>query len=551
MPTINFSLKDLQNLVGKKITLKELECLIQYCKGEIENYDEASDEVTAELGDTNLPYLWSTEGIARLLKSVVGKEKGIPKIKTANSKYEIIVDSSVDAVRPYLVAFAAKGKNMDSCLIEQMIQLQEKLSENFGRKRHKVAIGIYRLEEIKFPVYYKATEPSSVKFIPLDFKKPMTQKEILEEHPKGKEYAYILEGMKRYPILIDSANNVLSFPPIINSSDTGKIEKDDSSIFFEATGTDINALNLVANIFAYALHDRGFGIFSVNIKYKNKSVKTPELKTQTIKLDKKDAERILGLQLKDNEIKKLLEKARYNIKNSLIEIPSYRADILHSIDVIEDIAIMFGYDKIKGLKLTEYTVGRTFEIVDFINSLRDFVIGHGYQEILSPVLCNKETLYDKMNITDFGTIEISNKMSETFSCVRSWLVPVLMDALSKNKHIDYPQKIFEEGIVTVRKGSKAVDYERIAIISAGKNANFTEIKQMLDYLMALIGLEYHVEDTKHESFIDGRVGRVNVRGKEIAYIGEMHPKVLSNFSLEMPVAALEINLTELFQLVKK
>ena len=144
MPTINFSLKDLQNLVGKKITLKELECLIQYCKGEIENYDEASDEVTAELGDTNLPYLWSTEGIARLLKSVVGKEKGIPKIKTANSKYEIIVDSSVHAVRPYLVAFAAKGKNMDSCLIEQMIQLQEKLCENFGRNKVPCLLQSYR-----------------------------------------------------------------------------------------------------------------------------------------------------------------------------------------------------------------------------------------------------------------------------------------------------------------------------------------------------------------------------------------------------------------------
>ncbi len=551
MPTIKFSLKDLQALLNKKITIEELENLLRYCKGEVGSYDKAADEVTAEFADTNLPYLWSTEGIARLLKGVIGKEKGIPKIDVKKSNYDVIVDDSVSNIRPYIVSFAAKNKKVDDYLIKQMIQLQEKLCENFGRRRQKIAIGIYRLKKIKFPVYYKATDPESIQFVPLDFRRSLTQQEILETHPKGKEYAWILKGMKKYPILVDSENNVLSFPPIINSAETGKIEEGDSDLFFEATGTDLKALNLAANIFAYALYDRGFDIYSVNVKYKNSKMITPELKNEKMKIKKEDVEKLLGLVFTDVQIKHLLEKSRYGFSNSVVEIPSYRGDILHGVDLIEDIGIMYGYENIKGRALTDYTTGRTFEIVKFINNIRDLVVGLGYQEIMSPILSNKENLYNKMNIKDFGTIEIANPMSETFSCLRSWLIPILMDVLSKNKHVDYPQKIFEEGLVTVKKDNKAVDYERLAIVSAHKDANFTELKQILDYLMNLNNIKYQIEEIKHESFIEGRVGRVSVNGKNIAFIGEINPVVLKNFNLTVPVAALEINLSDLFEIIRK
>lgn len=543
MPTISFSQKDLEKFVGK---IANLENTLRYCKADIEKKE--GDEISANLADTNLPYLWSTEGIARLLKGVVGKEKGIPKINVKNSDYKIIVDESVNAVRPFIVSFAARGKKVDDYLIKQMIQLQEKLCESYGRRRQKIAIGIYRLNKIKFPVHYKATAPESIEFTPLDYKIAMTQQEILESHPKGKEYAWILKDAKKYPILIDSANNVLSFPPIINSNATGKIEVGESDLFFEATGTDLKALNLAANIFAYALFDRGFEILSVDVKYKNKTVKTPELKTEKIKLDEKEVEKVLGLGLSNTDIKKLLEKARYNVSGNVVEIPSYRGDILHAVDVIEDIALMHGYDKIKGVALTEYTVGRTFAITKFIDSIRELMVGQGYQEIMSPILSNKEMLYSLMNIKDFGTVEIANPMSETYSCVRTWIIPLLMDVLSKNKHVDYAQKIFEQGLITDKNSH---DYERIAVITAHNNSNFTEIKQAFDYLMRLVGAEYTIKEVSHNSFIPGRVARASVNGKDVAYIGEINPIVLRNFGLNVPAAAFELNLTDLFEAIRK
>jgi phenylalanyl-tRNA synthetase beta chain len=157
-------------------------------------------------------------------------------------------------------------------------------------------------------------------------------------------------------------------------------------------------------------------------------------------------------------------------------------------------------------------------------------------------------LYPMMNVDDFGTVEIENPMTELFSCVRTWILPQLMELLSKNKNAEYPQKIFEQGLVTMKKDLK--DYERMAVVVAHTKADFTEIKQALDFMMNNLGVKYEIENTVHHSFIPGRVGRVVVNGKGIAYIGEMHPKVLSNFGLSVPVAAMEINLTDLFETLR-
>ena len=551
MPSITFNLKDLQILIKKKISIAELEELLSYCKAELDYYDKETDEITISLADTNLPYLWSVEGIARLIKGVLGKEKGLSKIKINKSNYKLFVDNSVKDVRPYIAAFVAKRNKISEYLLKQIIQLQEKLSENYGRKRQKLAIGIYPLAKIKFPVYYKAILPETISFIPLDFKKEMTQQEILEEHPKGQEYAYILEDHKRYPLLIDSEKNVLSFPPIINSEKTGRIEEEEQELFFEATGTDLDSVLLATNIFSHALFDRGFSIFSVNINYKNKKIITPKPFNETIKIKKQEIENVLGLKLKDSEIKSLLEKARYKFQNYKIFIPNYRQDIMHPVDIIEDIAIMNGYSTIKELSLEKYTSGKTFDIIKFENKARELMVGQEFQEIFSPTLSNKNLLYNKMNINDFGTVEIKEYMSENYSCVRTWITPVLIQVLAKNKHVSYPQKIFEQGITTIRNGTDITDYERMAALIASDKADYTIARQSIDALFRSLGIVYKIEETKHDSFIEGRVGRVIVNDKKVAYVGEINPRVLETFGISVPVAGFELNLSDLLEAVKK
>jgi len=247
MPTITFSLVDLNNLIGKKITEEKLVELFDYAKAELERKE--GDEITVKFNDTNQPYLWSVEGLAIFFRGVLGLEKGIPKIKIEKSNNKLFVDKSVKTVRPYISAFIAKGVKIDDYLLKQIIQLQEKLCDNYGQRRQKIAIGVYTSKKIEFPVNYKAVDPESVDFVPLDFKESLNLREIIEKHPKGKEYAWILKDEKRYPILLDSRKNILSFPPIINSAELGKIKIGDDEIFFEATGNDENAIRLATNIF--------------------------------------------------------------------------------------------------------------------------------------------------------------------------------------------------------------------------------------------------------------------------------------------------------------
>ena len=551
MPTITFSLKDLQNLAGKKLTIDEVKELAHYGKGDFEGYDEETDEAKIDFGDTNLPYLWSVEGFARLVKGVTGKQKGIPEIKANKGAYEIIVDKSVAKLRPFIACFAAKGSKVDDYLIKQLVQLQEKFCETYGRRRQKVSIGLYSYKRLAFPVHYKAVAPESVEFAPLEFKAKMNLKEILAEHPKGKEYAWTLEGFDKYPILMDDKKEIMSFIPIINSNFTGKIEIGDEDLFFEATGTDEEAVNLAANIFAYALSDRGFQIYSAEIKYPDRKVAAPYLKSETITIKNEQIKQLFDLELKESEVKHLAEKSQYNFNDYKIEIPPYRNDIMHPFDVVEDIGIMYGYDKIKETPLKTFTVGSVLSINDFIDKVRGIAVGFGYQEVMSPILTNKDFLYKKMNVEDFGTIEIEEYMSETYSAVRSWVLPNLMEVFSKNKHVEFPQKIFEEGLINVKKSNGIAEFNRIAIASSHESANYTEIRQVLDYIMKLFGLHCDIEEAEHSSFIEGRCARAVVKGKNVAYLGEINPQVLENWNLEMPVAAMELNLTELFEIIKR
>ncbi|MBU2590061.1 MAG: phenylalanine--tRNA ligase subunit beta [Nanoarchaeota archaeon] len=542
MPTISFSLKELNKLVGKKIVKKDLSPLLEYAKAELDEVN--GDEVFASIGDTNLPYLWSVEGIAILLKGILGVKTGLEQLKFVKSKDSIIVDDKLKSIRPYISAFSVSGAKVDEDLLKQLIQLQEKFCHTYGVRRKKVAIGVYNYDKIKFPINYKAVDPESVHFVPLEFKREMTLGEILEVHPKGIEFKDILKGFDKYPLLMDYDNNVLSFPPIINSNYSGKVDPGNSRLFFEATGTNKEAVTLATNIFAHAFAVRGFKIHSVDVKYGAKKETYPQEFKDSIKLDADYVNKVLGTSLSEKQIVALLKKMRYGFDKGKVLVPDYRLDIMHQVDIAEDVGIALGYDNIKDNKLEYYSTGDSLAITKFIDKIRELVVGMGYQEVMSPILTNKNLLYDMTESKDFGTIEISNFMSENYSAVRSWIIPQLLELLSKNKKEEYPQRIFEEGLVSSKKTLK--DYDRLAVLTAHTKSDFTEVKQVLDYIMNSLNVKYEIKEAEHSSFIKGRVGRVYVNDKSVAYIGEIHPQVLDNFGLQVPVAAFELNLTDLY-----
>lgn len=540
MPTIKFAFKDFQQLLGKKVSIEEFEdMLVLYAKAEVESYDKRTDELAVKLDDTNLPYTWCPEGLARFFKGILGLKKGTPKIKTGASNYEVVVEDSVKNLRPFIAAFVAKGKQIDDYLLKQLVQLQEKFCEGYGRRRQKASVGLYAYKKIAFPVHYKAVPPTAARFIPLDFDKPLNLAEILKQHPKGQQYGWILKNFSNYPLLLDDKGKVLSFPPIINSNSTGRLEVGDTELLFEATGTDEESVNIASSIFAYNLFERGFEIFPATIAYKGRSVKTQALKTEKMRITPQQVEQITGLKVTSSSLAALLQNAGYDTDGSYALIPPYRADIMHFVDIAEDAAIAYGFDRITDEPMTSYTLGAKDKSVQAINSLRKAAIGMGFQEVFSHILTDKKILTATANSK---IVELDNFMSETYSAVRNSLVPQMLDVLSRNKHADYPQKIFEEGILASVEQGKVVESHSIALVSAHSASGFSEMKQYLSAILTPLAAGFTIQPAEHPLFIKGRAGRIVINKKNAGVIGEISPAVLAKWGIEMPAAAVELNL---------
>ncbi|MEE9323502.1 MAG: phenylalanine--tRNA ligase subunit beta, partial [Candidatus Aenigmarchaeota archaeon] len=307
-----------------------------------------------------------------------------------------------------------------------------------------------------------------------------------------------------------------------------------------------------------ALADRGGEIETVDVVLPDRKIETPDMKPKKITVDVDRVKKLSGLDLKVNMIKKLLLKSRYGVeikgKKLLVSYPSYRQDIMHQVDVIEDIIISYGYNRIGPVTSKIASVGKLTDINEFSRKVSEIMIGVGGQEVLSYILTSRDNLVKKMSLGGMKAIEVENPVSKNWCVFRTWIIPSLIEFIGKNTNREYPQNVFEIGEIVVfddKAETKTRNPVRLAWAFADSEANFTKAKQSLDFLMRNLNLDYKISGTEHPSFISGRVGRVSVKGKKVAYIGEIHPKVLDNFGIEQPVACFELNLSDLFGVLKK
>ncbi|MGV8141575.1 MAG: phenylalanine--tRNA ligase subunit beta [Candidatus Woesearchaeota archaeon] len=548
MPTLKYNKNTILELMGKRLSDEQLANRISFLGTGFEGIN--ADEIEVEIFP-NRPDLLSEQGMARALSAFIDIKPGFKKYDIKKSGVKVIIDKSVKGIRPYTACAVVKGLKLTDEKIKEIIQIQEKLHITYGRNRKKAAIGIYPMEHIRPPIYYKALHPEEIKFKPLDLNKDLTGSQILAIHPTGREYGYLLEGKDKYPVFIDSKQNTMSMPPIINSNNVGKITLTTHDVFIECSGFDFEYLHTCLNIIVSALADMGGQIFSVDLSYPEKKYVTPDLSGKEMKLELSYVNKILGLQLKEPDLKKYLGRMGHDYKGNKVRIPNYRADILHPIDLIEDIAIAYGYENFNGTLSDFSAVAHERPLEKFKNSLREVLVGAGFIEVKNYHLTNKDVQSKLMNYA-IEVVELENSVTQDYTVLRAWIIPSLMETLRNNKHYDYPQNIFEIGTVfkiDEHQDTGVHETDRLGIALCGNDANFTKIKQVLDVISEALNIKYELTDTEHTSLIKGRNARVIVNDTKIAYIGEMHPQVLSNWTIDMPVAMLEINVTELFRLL--
>ena len=407
---------------------------------------------------------------------------------------------------------------------------------------------------MNFPLKYTAVRDDFT-FKPLDSNREMSIREILEKHPKGREFGFILENSELYPMIIDSKGEAISFPPIINAEKT-RVKEETNSLFIDVTGFDENvdkALNILATMFL----DRGGIVEGVTIIYKykynskNKLEETPNLSPKEMRIKKSEIFSLLGLKLSDEEIELALKRMRYGLQiedeEIRVLIPPYRVDIMHEWDVIEDIAIGFGYDRITPRYPRTSTIGKEHEWNRIRDVVREIMLGLGFTEVITFTLTNRRAHYEYMNRearewSDYTPL--MQPLTRDHTILRTDILPKLLEVLSNNKHQPMPQRIFEVGDVVVSMKNRL----RLAACITHAKANFAEMRSVVQAVMHELDLRWYVEESNDKAFIKGRRADIIVNGKNVGVFGELHPEVLERFEIFTPTTGFELDLTELFDL---
>lgn len=577
MPKIDVNEKLFFNLLGEKYSYDVLEDRLTCAKAELdEKPDSAVGEneriIKIELNDTNRPDLWSTAGLARQLK-LHKNARAVQSSKTGYTLYNdflsfpgstkdygnrvVNVDPALKDIRPFMTAFVISGKPIDEPMLLDIIQTQEKLCWNFGRKRRSISMGVYRYAQIKWPVSYHAVDPDKTAFVPLGFEEPMSCRQIITEHPKGKEYGHIIADMPKFPLLSDAAGDTLSMAPIINSAALGAVQVGDSDLLVEMTGTDMPSLLLATMIVACDFFDAGYKILPCLIKHPydtgfGKDIVTPLYFQSSASASVKAAQKLLGENLSAAEM--LAALARMGVeaseKDGTITVmpPPYRNDFLHEVDIIEDIMLGRELPSFKPEKPHDFTIGRLTELTLLSRKAKSLMIGLGFQEMIFNYLGSKRDYIERMNIDGSDVIEVSNPMSENYQFVRPSIIPSLLSAEAVSGNAVYPHKVFEIGKTAFLcdeevTGTRTRQY--IGFLTAASDANFNSAASETASLLYFLNHEYTVEEASDPRFIPGRQARLIVKGKPVGIFGELHPAVLENWDIRVPCTAGELDLEAL------
>ncbi|WP_320128236.1 phenylalanine--tRNA ligase subunit beta [uncultured Sphaerochaeta sp.] len=559
MPKIETTGKQFYSLLGKTLTDSEMEDIFPVAKAELDGHE--GDTIKIELNDTNRPDLWSAAGIARQLRSYWGEGETLydffsTKDETFDNEGRcLIVDKSVAEVRPYSIGFAVKGHTVSDEDLVALIQSQEKLCFNFGRKRKTIAMGIYRSDLIKYPVHYEGVNPDTTSFVPLGMTESMTLRQMCSDHPKGKDYGYIVADKKVFPYLRDDNGDALSFPPVINSDRIGSVKVGDNALFVELSGPNLRDLLLASSIMACDMADLGFQILPVKVLFPEETEFGSELTVpyyfqDPISCPLSLVHKTLGEKLTGDQailaLKKMGIFALCSENVLYATVPEYRNDFLHAVDLVEDIMIGYGLGNFKPEMPRDFTVGRISAVEEFSRKVKDIMVGLGYQEMVYNYLGSKREYVENMHVDGKDYIYISNPMSENFEVVRPSIIPSLLESESVSGHATFPHNIFEIGKVAYlcpADNSGTTTRNNLGFLASNSVMGFNEASSYVNTIMYFVNKEYTLGALENDPrFIEGRCAVILCNGKKLGVFGEVHPAVLESWGCSMPTIACELDL---------
>ena len=538
------------------------------------------DEMQLEFAPDRLDRL-SVEGVARSLRYHYGDDRGVYVPSTNDPEWTIRVEDQPQG-RPYVTGAVVRGVDFTEGSLESLIQLQEKLHATMGRQRAKGAIGVHDLTMLKGDaatdearsgagktVRYTSVDPDGERFVPLDADAEMTPAEVLADHPVGETYADLVADFERYPAIYD-AIGLFSFPPVINGRRT-EVSAGSRDLLVEMTGTDQWTVDRMLNIVCYALSARGAQVERVEVEYADGSpgehagqtLDRPDLSTKTKTVTHDRVEGVLGVGLEAETVVDCAERAGLDAEPTTadgepayeVAVPPYRVDALHPLDIVDDIGRAYGFNELEPRYPDVSTVGGRHERSRLENAARDTLVGLGFEDLLNFHMINEAENFERMHV-DPGDdcvgsgepVTIREPYSEDYTVLRTWALPSLLMVLENNTHRSYPQNLAEIGLAAeVDEDANTGTAERrtVAAVLARTDVSYEDAKARLQALATAFGKDLKTPAADHPTFIDGRAAEVVFDGHSAGVVGEVHPAVLVEHDLEVPVAAFEFDLDAL------
>jgi phenylalanyl-tRNA synthetase beta chain len=568
MPVVDVDPDELRRLTGHdEKSDEELQSDLFALGLEFEGRTE-DDEMQLEFAPDRLDRL-SVEGIARSLRYQYGDDRGVYVPRTNDAEWVIEVED-VPPERPYVTGAIVRGLDMDEGDLESLIQLQEKLHATMGRQRAKGAIGVHDLTMLKGEVMddesgahksitYTGIDPEGDTFVPLDSDREMTPAEVLAEHPIGDTYAPLVEDYSAMPAIYDEIG-LFSFPPVINGRRT-EVETDSRDLFIEMTGTDQWTIDKMCTIVCYALEARGGQVEEVRVEYPDRELVRPDLSTKTKTVSHERIESILGVTIAGENVLDLLERAGLDAETEErsdddlvyeVEVPPYRVDVLHPLDIVDDVGRAYGFNDLEPRYPDVSTVGGRHERSRLERAARDALVGLGFEDLLNFHVISEAENYERMNVGPDDdvlgageAVTITEPYSEDYTMLRTWALPSLLVVLENNTHRAYPQDVAEIGLAAHRdddENTHVAERRTVAGALARADASYEDAKARLQALARSFGSDLETPPTAHPTFISGRAAEVVLDGESVGVVGELHPEVLVEHDLELPVAAFEFEL---------
>jgi phenylalanyl-tRNA synthetase beta chain len=518
---------------------------LPYIGLDIESID--GDTVRVEYSP-NRPDFGTEFGISRAIRGLLGKEVGLPNYVARDSGITVSVDKKLADIRPYIACAEARGLRLGEEDVRQLLSLQEDLHNGLGRHRKAVAIGLHDLDAFEGPLSYKAV-PGSFKFVPLDGRRQLSISDILRETAEGQAYGGALRG-SLYPVITDKGGTVLSLPPVINGSAT-KVTSKTRNLFVDVTGTTSKTCDSVLAIMATTLAEAGGRLGTVKIAFKEKKRVTPDLKPLVLPLDLKLIRSVLGLDLSKAQVIECLRRSRMDVKGEKVLGPRYRVDLLHPVDVAEEVALGYGIDRLRPAYPPSYQPGSFDPFEELLDTVSTVMAGCGMIELMTFELVDENMLYRNFDRGSSTRIAVQNPRSLEHSVLRDALLPPLLSALSGNVKADYPQRVFEIGKVYEREGASVKESWHLGCLVAHSQTSYTEAKMYLESLSrVLVGGEVTAKESQHWAMAAGRAAVVSVGGVDLGFVGEIRPESVVAFGLRVPVAGFEIDLRLLKESLK-